>query len=127
MADAPVANWTAADVERLSAQSWRVELWKGQLLRMAPTGDLRGRVTWRLVETASSTQSRQEMDGKAQQWLERGVPLVWVVWPARHQVDEWRQGDTSPRALDRGDALDGHEIVPGFHLPLADLFAVLFK
>jgi Uma2 family endonuclease len=48
MADAPPANWTAADVERLSAQGWRVELWKGQLLRMAPTGDVHGRVTRRL-------------------------------------------------------------------------------
>jgi hypothetical protein len=48
MADAPVANWTAADVERLSAQGWRVALWKGQLLRMAPTGDVHGRVTRRL-------------------------------------------------------------------------------
>jgi Uma2 family endonuclease len=175
MADAPAANWTAADVERLSAQGWRVELWKGQLLRMAPTGDLHGRVTWRLssaldryveahslgqlwpaeagfdltrpdeaqqtvlapdiafvraervpppvegfahvvpdlvVETASPTQSRQEMDGKAQQWLERGVPLVWVVWPARHQVDEWRQGDTSPRALGMGDHRPVHGGTP---------------
>ena len=43
MADAPAANWTAADVERLSAQGWRVELWKGQLLRMAPTGAARAR------------------------------------------------------------------------------------
>ena len=48
MADAPAANWTAADVERLSAQGWRVELWKGQLLRMAPTGDVHGRLTRRL-------------------------------------------------------------------------------
>ena len=188
MADAPAANWTAADVERLSAQGWRVELWKGQLLRMARTGDLHGRVTWRLssaldryveahglgqlwpaeagfdltrpdeaqqtvlapdiafvraervpppvegfarvvpdlvVETASLTQSRQEMDGKAQQWLERGAPLVWVVWPARHEVDEWRQGDTSPRTLGTDDTLDGHEVVLGFRLPLADLFAEL--
>ena len=78
-----------------------------------------------VVETASPTQSRQEMDGKAQQWLERGVPLVWVVWPARHEVDEWRQGDTSPRTLGTDDTLDGHEVVPGFRLPLADLFAEL--
>ncbi|HKC73375.1 MAG TPA: Uma2 family endonuclease, partial [Chloroflexota bacterium] len=48
MADAPAANWTAADVERLSAQGWRVELWKGQLIRMAPTGDVHGRTTRRL-------------------------------------------------------------------------------
>jgi Uma2 family endonuclease len=74
------------------------------------------------VETVSPTQSRQEMDGKAQLWLERGAPLVWMVWPARRQLDEWRQGDTSPRALDRGDALDGHEIMPGWRLPLADPF-----
>lgn len=160
MAHTPVANWTAADLERLSAQGWRVELWEGQLVRMSPTGDLHGRVTRRLdraldryltprglgelwpteagfdltrpgeerqtvlaadiafvraervppptegyvpvvpdlvVETASPSQSRMEMDDKARQWLERGVPLVWVVWPARRRIDEWRRGAGAPR------------------------------
>jgi hypothetical protein len=48
-----------------------------------------------------------------------------VVWPARHQVDEWRQGDVAPRTLGTDDTLDGHEVVPGFHMPVADLFAGL--
>lgn len=185
MAHTPVANWTAADLERLSAQGWRVELWEGQLVRMSPTGDLHGRVTRRLdraldryitprglgelwpaeagfdltrpgeerqtvlaadiafvraarvppptegyvpvvpdlvVETASPTQSRTDMGGKARQWLERGVPLVWVVWPARRRVDEWRPGLTTARTMDPDDTLDGQEILPGFHLPVAELF-----
>src|SRR5436190_1452632 len=84
MADAPAAHWTAADVERVSP----------------PVPGYAHVVPDLVVETASPTQSRQEMDGKAQQWLERGVPVVWVVWPARHQVDEWGQGD-APRTLGR--------------------------
>ena len=185
MAYTPAESWTAKDLERLSAQGWRVELWKGQLIQMSPTGDLHGRVTKRLdrvldryiekhelgetwpaeagfdltrpgeqrqtvlaaditfvraervpppaegfapvvpdlvVETVSSSQSRPEMDGKARQWLERGVPLVWVVWPARQQIDEWRQGEDAPRALRPGATLDGYDIVPGFSVPVADLF-----
>lgn len=187
MAHAPSAHaqWTAEDVERLSAQGWRVELWKGQLIRMAPTGDLHGRMTWRLsrvldryieehslgqmwpaetgfdltrpdeteqtvlapdaafvraervpppvggfahvvpdlvVETASPSQSRREMDDKALQWLERGVQLVWVVWPERSRIDEWRPGAAGPRALGTGDVLDGHDVVPGFQVPISRLF-----
>ncbi len=185
MAYAPAESWTAEDLDRLSAQGWRVELWKGQLIHMSPTGDLHGRVTKRLdraldryvqehhlgelwpaeagfdlthpgeprqtvlapdvafvraarvpppvegyapvvpdlvVETASPSQTHPEMDGKARQWLERGVPLVWVAWPARRQIDEWRQGNAAPRTLRSGDTLDGYDIVPGFNAPVADLF-----
>jgi len=75
-----------------------------------------------VVETASPSQSRPEMDGKARRWLERGVPLVWVAWPARRRIDEWRQGEDAPHPLRPGDMLDGREIIAGFSVPVADLF-----
>ena len=32
------------------------------------------------------------MDTKARIYLRGGTRLVWVVWPARTQVDVWRPG-----------------------------------
>jgi Uma2 family endonuclease len=85
---------------------------------------------WRLapdlvVEVASPSQYRPELAAKAQRYLEAGVRLVWVVWPARKQVDVWRPGaGQQPSAtLGEGDALDGEGVLPGFSHPLARLFA----
>jgi hypothetical protein len=185
MADAPAANWTAADVERLSAQGWRVELWKGQLLRMAPTGDVHGRVTWRLsraldryVEAHSLGQLWPAEAGfdltrpdEAQQTVlapdiafracraraaagaglcarrarsGRRDRLAHSVAPGDGRqgaavAGAWRAGRMGglagappgrrmgpgrrPAHPGPDDTLDGHEVVPGFRLPLADLFA----
>jgi Uma2 family endonuclease len=76
------------------------------------------------VEIASPTQYRPEMAAKARHYLAAGTSLVWVVWPRRKQVDVWRPGDLKPsRTLKIGDELVGEDIIPGFHYPLAQLFA----
>jgi hypothetical protein len=63
------------------------------------------------------------MDAKARLWLERGVRMVWVVWPRRRNIDIWLPGDDRPRAtLGTGDMLDGGDVLPGFLYPVADLF-----
>lgn len=89
-----------------------------------------------VVEVASPSQFRPEMAVKARMWLRAGVRLVWVVWPAQRQVDVWRsQSRESLRAgrqpstdnvaatLGEGDTLDGLDVVPGFALPVARVFA----
>ena len=81
MADAPAATWTAADLERLSAQGWRVELWKGQLLRMSPTGDVHGRVTRRL-------------DRALDRYVE--THSLGQLWPAEAGFDLTRPGESGP-------------------------------
>jgi Uma2 family endonuclease len=87
---------------------------------------------WRLApdlvaEVASPGQAQDDLDAKARAWLGAGVRLVWNVWPKRHEVDVWRL-DTAGAPLlvttfQRGDALDGMDVLPGFTYPLADLFA----
>ena len=42
------------------------------------------------VEVASPSQKQSDMDAKARTYLRGGTRLVWVVWPAREQVDVWR-------------------------------------
>ena len=78
------------------------------------------------MEIASPTQfHRPDLGAKARLWLDRGVRLVWVVWPEKRQVDVWRPDHpTAPVAtLGTGDRLDGEDLIPGFSLPVADIFA----
>ncbi len=77
-----------------------------------------------VAEVASPSQYRPEMADKAKLYLDRGVRLVWVVWPNRQEADVWRPA--SPQApvvtLGIADSLDGYDVLPGFTCPLADLF-----
>jgi len=77
------------------------------------------------VEVASPSQKQGDMDAKARIYLRGGTRLVWVVWPARAQVDVWRPDnlDYPATTLDMGDALDGEDVVAGFAYPVADIFA----
>lgn len=86
-----------------------------KFLRLAP--DL-------VAEIAPPDQYRPEMTAKASVYLEAGVRLVWIVWPAARTVDVWRPGGTAPvTTLAVGDALGGLDVLPGFSYPLKELFA----
>ena len=75
------------------------------------------------AEVASPTQWHPEMADKARLWLARGCRLVWVVWPRYRSIDLWRPGDQAPRqTLRPHDELDGGDVMPGFHYPVADVF-----
>ena len=71
------------------------------------------------VEIASPGDSRRRMAEKAQRYLNRGVRLVWVVWPRRREVEVWASGGVAPRTLSAADNLDGGTVVPGFTIPVA--------
>ncbi len=75
------------------------------------------------VEVASPKQYRPEMKAKVDRYRAGGTSLVWIIWPNRRQVDVWHPGDTAPTTLGSDDTLDGEDVVPGFTLPIAALFA----
>ncbi|HWE62769.1 MAG TPA: Uma2 family endonuclease [Chloroflexota bacterium] len=71
------------------------------------------------VEIASPSESRRRLAEKAQRYLDRGVRLVWVVWPRRRETDVWVPGSVAPRTLTATDSLDGEAVVPRFTMPVA--------
>ena len=75
-----------------------------------------------VVEIASPTQYRPDLADKARLWLDRGVHLVWVVWPERRELDIWTSGVTEPRTLIDDDALEGGDVIPGFRATLSQLW-----
>jgi Uma2 family endonuclease len=58
---------------------------------------------------------------RVRDYLEAGVRLVWTIEPRTRSATVYRQ-DGSVAELSERDALDGEEVVPGFRLPLDELF-----
>jgi Uma2 family endonuclease len=74
------------------------------------------------VEVLSESNTQREMDRKLQEYFSAGTRLVWYVDPPSQSVKVY----TSPEqctVLSAGDTLTGDPVLPGFALPLAELFA----
>lgn len=100
------------DVSFVSAARLAALLDKEGFLDLAP--DL-------AVEVVSPGDTATEVQEKVDDYLARGTRLVWIVYPARRSVLVYR-ADGSTQRLREDDALDGEEVIPGFRLPLRELF-----
>jgi Uma2 family endonuclease len=74
------------------------------------------------IEVLSPSDSRRAALSKATMYLEAGVRLVWLVDPQRRLVVVLTP-DELPITLREGDLLDGGEVLPGFAVPVAEIFA----
>ena len=74
------------------------------------------------VEVVSPNDSAAAIHDKVWRYLEAGTRLVWVIWPERRQITEF--GVAGIRELGIEDTLDGGEVLPGFSVAVADIFAV---
>jgi Uma2 family endonuclease len=73
------------------------------------------------IEIVSPNDRASDVLDKVLEYLEHGVRLVWVVDRKRRTVTVWTP-DRVARLLGEGDALDGGDVIPGFRLPVADIF-----
>jgi Uma2 family endonuclease len=74
------------------------------------------------VEVVSPSQATSaEMEERAQRWLKGGTQLVWNIWPDPERVDVW-PADGEMQTLKAPARLSGGDVIPGFALPVADLF-----
>jgi Uma2 family endonuclease len=76
------------------------------------------------VEVISPTDEPGDMARKRALYRRAGVPLVWWVDPIRRTVAVYRDGQLEAE-LGEGDVLDGGDVIPGYRLPVAELFAEL--
>jgi Uma2 family endonuclease len=58
---------------------------------------------------------------KVRDYLDGGVPLLWVFDSDARTVAVFRPGQLV-RFVDADGALDGEDVLPGFRLALADVF-----
>lgn len=70
----------------------------------------------------SPTDRLSDIVRKVREYLAAGTQLVWVVEPKRGCVTEYAPGH-EPRLLDGDAVLSGGDVLPGFELPLRELFS----
>jgi Uma2 family endonuclease len=76
-----------------------------------------------VVEVVSPTDRMTDVDEKVATYLAMGVSLVWVVLPRRQVVVEHTAAEPGiTREYGNRDELNGGGILPGFRLPLSEIF-----
>ena len=73
------------------------------------------------VEVVSPGDVYAEVEEKVAEWLNAGTKLVWVVNP-RQRTLKVHRSLTDITVLTEADVADGGETVPGWRLPVAEMF-----
>jgi len=73
------------------------------------------------IEVVSPGDSDQDVHQKVLEYLGAGTRLVWVVRPRTRTVTAHRSL-AEARVFTEADTLDGHDVLPGFQLPVAQIF-----
>lgn len=77
-----------------------------------------------VVEVLSERNTPREMAIKLGEYAAAGVKLVWYVDPDAKTVTVYPKGrERGKKVLTEADTLDGGKVLPGFALPVKDIFA----
>lgn len=74
-----------------------------------------------VLEVISPTDRMSSVVAKAQRWLAAGVKVVWVADPQAGEVMVWRSPN-DVQTVGRDETLTCEDLLPGFALPLSDVF-----
>jgi Uma2 family endonuclease len=74
-----------------------------------------------VVEVVSPSDLFEAVRQKVDLWLDAGVQAVWVALPNSRELHVYEAG-AHPRLLTADDELDAGATVPGFRVPVRDLF-----
>jgi len=75
-----------------------------------------------IVEVLSPGNTDAEIDRKLREFFAVGCKLAWVIDPPTKTAKAYTSAKKF-KQLDEGGTLDGGKVLPGFKLPLADVFA----
>jgi Uma2 family endonuclease len=73
------------------------------------------------VEVISPSDTYAEVQEKVLDWLEAGTQMVMLVMPRKRTVTVYRSL-TNITMLTEDDTLDGSDVVPGWKIPVRELF-----
>lgn len=73
------------------------------------------------VEVKSPTDSKRGLRQKAEDYLRFGTKIVWLVFPEEKRIEVYEL-DQDVREYSMDDTLDGGDVLPGFTLPVREIF-----
>jgi Uma2 family endonuclease len=76
-----------------------------------------------VVEVISPNDRAADVEEKLAEWLGAGVKVVWIINPESRTIRIHRR-DGESAFLRSSDTLSAHDVLPGFSLPVAELFRV---
>jgi Uma2 family endonuclease len=76
------------------------------------------------VEIVSPNDEAEGLELKLLDYLDAGIPLIWVIYPIARTAVVYRAGGTASR-LRAHDELQGEDVIPGFSCRLDALFPTL--
>ncbi len=77
------------------------------------------------VEVISAGNTKAEMRQKVREYFESGVRLVWLVYPKTRTIAVYETLSEEPtKTLGESEQLDGAGVLPGFSIPIAELFEI---
>lgn len=76
-----------------------------------------------VVEVVSPTDQYSDVERKASAYLADGVRLIWIVDGQTQRIAVRRTGSSQQTNLGINDTLDGEDVLPGFRVPLTEIFA----
>lgn len=75
-----------------------------------------------VVEVKSPSDTYRMLRHKAEYYLDNGTYMVWLIYPEK-QIVEIYSSDADIEILMPSDTIYGADILPGFELPVLDLFS----
>jgi Uma2 family endonuclease len=75
------------------------------------------------VEVLSKSNTKPEMTRKVSEYFKAGVKLVWLVDPKKKTVRVYTAVDQFVQ-LHEGQKLDGGDVLPGFSMPITEVFTL---
>ncbi len=100
--------------------------WERTPTREAPTAPISDIIPNLAIEVLSEGNTPGEIARKLKEYFLAGVELVWVVDPFKRTVAVYTAPDQMTTLTEK-DKLGGGKVLPGFTLPVKDLFARLPK
>ena len=85
------------------------------------TDEIIGKAPTLAIEMLYQDDAEDAFDDKAAEFLRAGSQAVWIVNPRRRSVAVHTPDNTSV-TYQIGDVIPGGEVLPGFELPVSDIF-----
>ncbi|MBA2595366.1 MAG: Uma2 family endonuclease [Chloroflexia bacterium] len=73
------------------------------------------------IEVLSPSDKMVDALSKVTMYLQAGVRIVWLIDPETMSITVFRP-DAALAVLKEGDTLDGGDVLPGFSVPVAEIF-----